>query len=90
MLIWQEFLFFRGYDKPTIETAVRKAMDLYSKYPHYMKGFDLVGQEDKGHPLLYFLEELLIPTQEEKELPYYFHAGETSMFCKVSPPLYSI
>ena len=43
-----------------------------------MVGFDLVGQEDKGHPLLYYLEQLQFPSQQAAvNLPYFFHAGET-------------
>lgn len=38
-------------------------------------GFDLIGQEDLGNPLINFIEEL-------QELPkgakFFFHAGETS------------
>jgi len=41
-------------------------------------GFDLIGFEDEGHPLVYFIDELLSPSQRGIDLPYFFHAGETS------------
>ena len=39
----------------------------------------LVGQEDPGYPLDYFIPELLQPDTSEptSALPYFFHAGET-------------
>nr|XP_006821882.1 PREDICTED: adenosine deaminase CECR1-like [Saccoglossus kowalevskii] len=72
------FTSIRSFTNEVINNVINLAMELHSKYPHFMKGFDLVSQEDDGHPLVYFLEELLIPTQAGKDLPYYFHAGETN------------
>lgn len=43
-----------------------------------MAGFDLVGQEDTGHTLYYFINELLSPSQSGIDMPFYFHAGETN------------
>lgn len=44
-------------------------------------GFDLVGPEDRGHPIKFFLEELLefrAKCEEENlDIPFIFHAGET-------------
>lgn len=38
-------------------------------------GFDLVGQEDLGKPLVNFIPELMkLPVDAN----YFFHAGETS------------
>ena len=50
------------------------------EFPGYFVGFDLVGQEDSGHDLLYFLDELLYPSQHNMSLKYFFHAGETGLF----------
>ena len=49
------------------------------KFPNFFAGYDLVGQEDPGYPLIYFLDELLYPSQQRPpiDLPYFFHAGET-------------
>lgn len=54
--------------------AVRR---LYAKFPQFVAGFDLAGQEDKAIPLVKFAEQIL---QLPKEINLYFHAGETSWF----------
>ena len=46
------------------------------KYPDYFLGFDLVGQEDFGKPLIEFAE-LLVRAKEDFGLKFFFHAGET-------------
>ncbi len=40
-----------------------------------MVGFDLVGQEDLGRPLLDFAEDLMAARERDPNLNYYFHAG---------------
>jgi len=44
-------------------------------FPDYFAGFDLVGQEDKGTPLLGFLPQLLAAI--DKNIKFFFHSGET-------------
>nr|KAG5701004.1 hypothetical protein BaRGS_022715 [Batillaria attramentaria] len=58
---------------------VKEAMILHQKYPTFMVGFDLVGQEDRFHSLIYYIDDLLYPSQQNPpvHLPYFFHAGET-------------
>jgi adenosine deaminase CECR1 len=46
-------------------------------FPDYFAGFDLVGQEDKGTPLLGFLTQLLDAT--DKNVKFFFHSGETGI-----------
>ena len=46
------------------------------RWPDYFIGFDLVGQEDFGKPLIEYAE-ILIRAKEENELKFFFHAGET-------------
>lgn len=47
------------------------------QFPDFFAGFDLVGQEDLGRPLIDFIPELLeIPD----DINFYFHAGETNWF----------
>lgn len=46
-----------------------------NKFPSFVIGFDLVGQEDCGKPLIDFMDQLKDYSQEGK---YFFHAGETS------------
>ena len=52
-------------------------MKLRAQFPDYLAGFDLVSHEDAAHPLLYFIDELLYPSQIGVDLSYFFHAGET-------------
>jgi len=42
-----------------------------------MVGFDLVGQEELGRPLIDFVEPLL---KMPEHINFYFHAGETNWF----------
>ena len=72
------FIWYRAFDKETVGAQVKLAVELKKNYPDVMAGFDLVGQEDPGHPLIYFVDELLEPTINGQDLPYFFHAGETS------------
>uniref|UniRef100_UPI00398EBE91 adenosine deaminase 2-A n=1 Tax=Pristiophorus japonicus TaxID=55135 RepID=UPI00398EBE91 len=67
----------RKVNNSEMRTAINKAMELYKKFPETMAGFDMIGQEDVGHPLWYFKNELLIPAEMGVKLPYFFHAGET-------------
>lgn len=67
------------YDDPSsVAAAVADAVKLRAEFPSDLVGFDLVGHEDTGHPLLYFIDQLLYPSQQGVDLPYFFHAGETS------------
>ena len=59
-----------------VEEYLDTASELMAELPEFVAGFDLVGQEDKGMPLIDFIEPLLNKT-EGKNLPVFFHAGET-------------
>lgn len=69
----------RTSEKKDIQKAIEKGITMKRQYPDFMVGFDLVGQEDTGNSLLYYLNELLIPRSSGASLPYYFHAGETNL-----------
>ena len=60
---------------------VKEAMRMYTRDPDFMVGFDLVGQEDPLHPLLFYIDALLYPSRQNPpvHLPYFFHAGETGV-----------
>jgi len=60
--------------KETVETAIK----LYEKYPDNLAGYDLVGQEDTGFSLLHYIDELLLAKKRNRDLPFFFHAGETN------------
>lgn len=51
------------------------AKHLHSKFPHFLAGFDLVGQEDPGRALLEFAPALL---ELPESINFFFHAGETN------------
>ena len=81
LLSMSEFCFTSRF-KPTkqILTDVKEAMRMYTQDPDFMVGFDLVGQEDPLHPLVFYIDDLLYPSRQNPpvRLPYFFHAGETS------------
>lgn len=48
---------------------------MQAKFPGFVAGFDLVGQEDVGRRLLEYAEAIMtLP----KEMKLFFHAGETN------------
>ncbi|XP_050411379.1 adenosine deaminase AGSA [Patella vulgata] len=63
----------------TILNNVKDAMRLMKAYPDFVVGYDLVGQEGIGNTLLYYIDDLLYPSQQQPpvHLPYFFHGGET-------------
>lgn len=50
---------------------------LKDNYPTFLAGFDLVGQEDKGTPLVVFANKL---RDFDPSINYFFHAGETDWY----------
>lgn len=50
---------------------------LHKKFPDFLVGFDLVGQEDPSPPLVSFAEQIL---QLPDDINLYFHAGETNWY----------
>eukprot|EP00057_Strongylocentrotus_purpuratus_P014243 XP_011668717.1 PREDICTED: adenosine deaminase AGSA isoform X2 [Strongylocentrotus purpuratus] len=64
-------------NKTLVRDQVYLGMDFRKKYPEFFAGYDLVGEEDSGGPLIDYIDELLIPTKLGMDLPYFFHAGET-------------
>lgn len=62
----------RFKSRQDIERILKETSQLAEIYPDLIKGFDLVGEEDKGHTLLYYIDSLL-----KYKLDYVFHSGET-------------
>ncbi|KAH8826920.1 Metallo-dependent hydrolase [Flagelloscypha sp. PMI_526] len=64
-----------------LETLMRLCIQLKKDFPHIIAGFDLVGPENTGYPLLHYAELLLnfkhAQAKEGVDIPYLFHAGET-------------
>lgn len=75
--IGSKFIFApsRSANDKLFETYVTVLKALWEKYPEFIAGFDLVGQEDRGRPLKEFAHRLLdLPPN----IPFFFHAGETN------------
>ncbi len=64
-------------DENTIESYLDLAVQLTEAYPDTFVGFDLVGQEDLGRPLVDFADQLIAAREANPNLTYFFHAGET-------------
>ncbi|CAE6517359.1 unnamed protein product [Rhizoctonia solani] len=71
----------RSISVPEMVKQLDDCLELKSKYPELIAGFDMAGQEDPGHPLMFFAEALLdFRSKAEKrglDIPFMFHAGET-------------
>lgn len=57
---------------------------LHAKFPQFLAGFDLVGQEDTAPGLVSFAEHIL---QLPDDIRFFFHAGETNWFGSVDENL---
>ncbi|CAB0029521.1 unnamed protein product [Trichogramma brassicae] len=65
----------RNIPRSTLDEYIGKFRLFKEAYPELVVGFDLVGQEDRGRPLLDFVDELL---ELGRDTQFYFHAGETN------------
>lgn len=61
----------------TVATYFDIVRRLHSKFPNFLAGFDLVGQEDISPGLISFAEQIL---QLPDDIKLFFHAGETTWF----------
>ncbi|KOB77204.1 Adenosine deaminase related growth factor [Operophtera brumata] len=68
----------RAASNKDVLEAIDLAKNLKRKMPEIFAGFDLVGQEDLGHPLNVFLPELAEARKDK--IDFYFHGGETNWF----------
>lgn len=73
----------RSFPKPMVKEALGECIQMKKKWPQYIAGFDLVGEEayDKRYPLRYFEDEFRQFQEEcrseQVEIPFLFHCGET-------------
>lgn len=67
----------RDIDNKTLADHIDTARALKKKYPNFIAGFDLVGQEDIGKPLIDFVDQL---QNLSKEMNVFYHAGETNWY----------
>lgn len=77
----------RGADSDQMDSYVNILEQIKSAYPNFVAGFDLVGQENLGNPLVAFIPQLL--KLKEKGTKFFFHAGETNwQGCSVDSNLF--
>ncbi|XP_037953886.1 adenosine deaminase 2-like [Teleopsis dalmanni] len=67
----------RGAEKESIRNEFEVFKRMHEAYPHFIVGFDLVGQEDKGKALHTFSTIL---QDVPKTAKFFFHAGETNWY----------
>ena len=67
----------RNTDPATVRACIENTVQLVEAYPDFVVGFDLVGQEDLGRPLIEFISEILAGLKQHPGLRFFFHAGET-------------
>ncbi|KAL5282665.1 CECR1.2 family protein [Megaselia abdita] len=67
----------RNTDKSTVLKELDTFLKLHAAFPEFVVGFDLVGQEDIGKPLLFFAD---IFSVAHKSAKFFFHAGETNWY----------
>lgn len=63
----------RNSDDSSVIEKMQRFVDLQKKYPNFLIGFDLVGQEDLGKPLNSYVEKLKEISQNGR---FFFHAGK--------------
>ena len=72
----------RSGTREQIAKALANAIELRTKDPDQVVGFDLVQEEDRTHTNLYYAEELLAARRDAErrgvDLPFYLHSGETN------------
>ncbi|KAJ0110256.1 hypothetical protein J7T55_000689 [Diaporthe amygdali] len=72
----------RSYPREKVANGLAECLRFKKRWPGWIAGFDLVGEEGKGRPLSTFVPEFL---QFQKdcaaagvgEIPFLFHCGET-------------
>ncbi|KAJ8688310.1 hypothetical protein QAD02_024105 [Eretmocerus hayati] len=67
----------RQCNSSELDEYVSHARELKQALPDFIAGFDLVGQEDKGKPLVDFADRLKSLGQN---VQLFFHAGETNWY----------
>lgn len=65
----------RSADQSKFDFYLKTLEQLKQRLPDFIAGFDLVGQEDKGKPLIKFADKL---KSVDPSIPFFFHSGETN------------
>ncbi|KAL4900825.1 hypothetical protein BDW74DRAFT_161158 [Aspergillus multicolor] len=76
-IIWTAI---RSFPDEPIKESMMQCLDCKKAYPSVIAGFDFVGQEDAGRPLVELLPLAKWFQQEcadrQLQIPFFFHAGE--------------
>lgn len=71
----------RSFSRELLKHALDECIRFKKKWPQWIAGFDIMGEEIKGHPLKYFAAEFLEfrrqCDEEGLDIPFLFHCGET-------------
>lgn len=71
----------------TVQTYFEIVQRLHEKFPDFLAGFDLVGQEDSAPSIIDFAENLL---KLPEDIKFFLHAGETNWYGSVDENLVNI
>ncbi|KAL7811595.1 Metallo-dependent hydrolase [Trichoderma gracile] len=71
----------RSMPRPDIQAALAECIEFKKKWPQWIAGFDLVGEEAKPNPLKTYVPEFLEfkkkCAEQHLDIPFLFHCGET-------------
>ncbi|TQV96658.1 hypothetical protein V2A60_002956 [Cordyceps javanica] len=71
----------RSLDPSAVKAALDECLEFKQRWPKWIAGFDLVGEESRGRPLSDFIPEFLAFQEQCRrqavEIPFLFHCGET-------------
>ncbi|TDZ25440.1 Adenosine deaminase 2 [Colletotrichum orbiculare MAFF 240422] len=74
----------RSFKNEQVAQALAQCLEFKQKWPEWIAGFDLVGEESQGRPLRDFVPEFLEFKENCKsakggpcDIPFLFHCGET-------------
>ena len=81
----------RNRPKEEIQNDLEMAIKTQKLYPDFIKGYDLVAEEDQGHSLLFHADSLISGfnysyTSSNSSFNYFFHNGETNWPSDFMPP----
>ncbi|CAF3497404.1 unnamed protein product [Rotaria sp. Silwood1] len=72
----------RQLSKEQIKIDINNLINLQRTYPDFIRGYDMVGEEDQGHTILFHSDSLMNAFNYSKtsngSFDLFFHAGETN------------
>lgn len=71
----------RSFKEKEVEAALHECLEFKKRWPEWIAGFDLVGEESQGKPLKAFVPQFLEFKKKCRaanvDIPFLFHCGET-------------